>query len=159
MERRELHVEQPPRGGSGALSQLDVYAERLRVQVPPAPENILDGYVKYAPWVAMIFGAFAALALLALLGTSVLVSPFIYMFSGYRFGASLLEQLLFSLLLTVLNIIGGYLMMQKRMTGWWLVAGGLVVYVLQDLLTGAILSLLVTLLVAYIHIQVKPRYT
>jgi hypothetical protein len=159
MERRESHVEQSPRGGSGALSQLDVYAERLRVQVPPAPENILEGYVKYAPWVAMIVGAFAALALLALLGISALMSPLIFMFSGYRSGASLFEEILFSLLLTVLNIIGGYLMMQRRMTGWWLVAGGLVVYLLQDLLTASILSLLVTLLVAYIHIQIKPRYT
>lgn len=149
----------PTPTGTGALSQLDTYAERLRVQVPAAPPNILEGYVKYAPWVAIVFGAFAALALLALMGLAALVSPFVMAFSGYRYGASLVEEVFFALVLTVLNIVGGYHMLQRKMTGWWLVSAGLVVYLLQDLLTASILGLLVTLLIAYIHIQVKPRYT
>jgi hypothetical protein len=140
------------------MSQLDAYAERLRVQVPAAPPNILDGYVKYAPWVAMVCGAFAALALLALLGIAAVVSPLVMTFSSYRYGASLVEEVFFALVLSVADIVGGYLMLQRRLTGWWLVTAGLAVYLLQDLLTGAILALLVTLLIAWVHIQVKPRY-
>jgi hypothetical protein len=140
------------------MSQLDMYAEKLRVQVPAAPPNILDGYVKYAPWVSIVFGAFAALFLLGVLGLAALVSPLVMAFGGYRYGASAVETVFFALVLTVLDIFGGYLMLQRKLTGWWLVAAGLVVYVLQDLLSGALLGLLVTLLIAYIHIQVKPRY-
>ncbi len=152
-------MEEPPRAGPSALSQLDIYAERLRVQVPAAPPNILDGYVRYAPWVSIIVGAFAALALLGLLGLAALVSPFIMAVSGYPYGASLVEEVFFALALTVLDIIGGYFMLQRKLTGWWLVSAGLAVYLLQDLLTASILGLLITLLIAYIHIQVKPRYT
>jgi hypothetical protein len=152
-------VEESPRAGASAMSQLDYYAERLRVQVPAAPPNLLDGYVKYVPWVSIIVGAFAALALLALLGLAAVISPLVMTFSGYRYGASLVEEIFFGLVLTILDIIGGYLMLGRKLTGWWLVSAALVVYLLQDLLTASILGLLITLLIAYIHIQVKPRYS
>jgi len=63
------------------------------------------------------------------------------------------------LLLTALNIIGGYWMWKARINGWWLVSASLVVYAIQNLFTGAILGLIVCVLVAYIHLQVKPRYS
>jgi hypothetical protein len=44
------------------------------------------------------------------------------------------------------------------LNGWWLVFGGLAVSVLQALPNSSLLSLLVALLVGYIHVQVKPRY-
>jgi hypothetical protein len=141
------------------MSQLDTYAEKLRVQVPAAPPNILDGYVQFAPWVAMILGALAAVALVSLLGAAALLGSFVTMYAGYRSGGSLVELILFSLLLAVLDIVGGYLMLQRKINGWWLVSAGLVVYLLQDLLGGNLLGLLITLLVAWIHIQVKPRYS
>ena len=46
-----------------------------------------------------------------------------------------------------------------RVTGWWIVAAGLVVYLIQDLFGGNVLGLIITLLVAYIHVQVRPRYS
>jgi len=142
-----------------ALAQLDAYAERIRVQVPAAPPNILDGYVRFMPWVSMIFGAFAALALLGLLGAATVISPLMMTGGGYHYGASLFQEIFFALVLTVLDIVGGYFMLQRKMTGWWLMTAALAVYLVQDLATGALLGLLITLLIAYIHIQVKPRYT
>ena len=41
---------------TGALSQWDMYVERLRVQLPAAPEGLVNGYVRWAPWVAIVFG-------------------------------------------------------------------------------------------------------
>ena len=152
-------VEESPRSGSSTLSQLDAYAERLRVQVPAAPPNILDGYVRFAPWVSIIVGGLLALSLLSLLGVAAAYSPFISAFAGYYYSASIFQTLLFGLALTALDIAGGYLMLQRKLTGWWLVAAAIVVYLLQDLLTASILGLLITLLIAYIHIQVKPRYS
>ena len=115
--------------------------------------------MKYVPWVSIIVGALAALGMLALLGLAAAISPLVMTFSGYRYGASLIEEIFFGLVLTVLDIIGGYLMLSRKLTGWWIVAAALVVYLLQDLLTASILGLLVTLLIAYVHIQVKPRYS
>ena len=45
-----------------SLSQMDTYAEKLRVMLPQAPPGLLDGYMKFAPWIAIVFGALAPLA-------------------------------------------------------------------------------------------------
>jgi hypothetical protein len=152
-------VEESPRAGTpSVMSQLDHYAERLRVQVPAAPPSLLDGYVKYVPWVSIVFGCFAAITLLALFGLASAAQA-VASYYGYRYGASYAEELLFGLLLTALDIVGGYLMLQRKLTGWWLVAGALVVYLLRDLVSASLLGLILVLAVAYVHIQVKPRYT
>src|ERR687886_1580914 len=56
----------PSPTGTRAMSQWDDYAERLRVQLPAAPEGLLNGYVRWAPWVAIVFGIIGLLATLAL---------------------------------------------------------------------------------------------
>jgi len=159
LEREDVGaVEESPRAGASAMSQLDAYAERLRAQVPPAPPNLLDGYVKWVPWISMVVGAFGAIALLALFGFASAAAS-LASYYGYRYGASVFEELLFGLVLTVLDIVGGYLMLQRKLTGWWLVSGALVVYLLRDSLTASLLGLVIVLAVAYVHIQVKPRYS
>src|SRR5215216_5837227 len=102
---RSIGVEESPRAGSAALSQLDAHVERVRVQVPPAPANILEGYVKYAPLVSIVVGIFAGVALVGLLGFVATVSGFITPFVGYYYGASLFQGIFFGLLLTVADII------------------------------------------------------
>ena len=59
-------VEEPQPTGSSALDQWDAYAERLRAQLPPAPEGLLTGYVRWAPWIAMIFGIIGLVGTLTL---------------------------------------------------------------------------------------------
>ena len=143
------------------MSQWDAYVERLRVQLPAAPPNLLNGYVRWAPWIAIVFGVFGLLLLLALAGIGAALSPLLLLggSEGIRSGGSLFMSIVFGLLLAVLDIVGGYLMLKMRVTGWWIVAAGLVVYLIQDLFGGNVLGLIITLLVAYIHVQVRPRYS
>jgi hypothetical protein len=155
-------VDENPRPAPGALTQLDGYVEKLRVQLPAAPPDVLDGYVKYAPWVAVVFGAFACIALLAALGLGAILGPLLFFAGTYGvayYGAAALLGILFSLLIAAGYLAGGYLMLQRSLNGWWLVAGGLVISVLQSLLTSSLISLLVALIIGYIHVQVRPRYT
>jgi hypothetical protein len=56
-------------------------------------------------------------------------------------------------------VVGGYVMLNRRSTGWWLLAAGLALNLLTGLLSLSVLSVLVALLVAYVHVQVRPRYT
>jgi hypothetical protein len=60
---------------------------------------------------------------------------------------------------SVLEIVGGYLMRQMRLMGWWLLAAGLIIGALNNLLSSSLPGLLITLAIAYVHLQVKPRYT
>jgi hypothetical protein len=135
------------------MNQWDGYAERARQQLPAAPQPLLDGYVKWAPWVAMVFGALGAiLAVAGLLGLSVATA------SGVPGGFGALVNVALLLVVCVLEFIGGYQMRLGSLTGWWILAIGLALNLLTSLLSLAVLGFIITLLVAYIHLQVKPRY-
>src|SRR5579859_368272 len=140
------------------MSQLDVYAERPRVALPVAPPGLLAGYMKWWPWVAIVFGTLAILfSLVALVGSTVL-APLFIVFGSPGTGFGLFLGSIISLLSSILEVIGGYLMLQRKATGWWLLAFGLVVSLLGSLIHGAVFSLVILLLIGYVHLQVKPNY-
>jgi hypothetical protein len=154
--------EYPSTTRSGALSQWDVYVERLRAQLPEAPEALLNGYVRWAPWVAIVFGVMGLLSMLALLGLSAVLAPLFVLFGGFdgaQAGGQLIFSVLFGLVLAAAEVAGGNLMRQMRATGWWILAMGLVISVLTSLVRVSAVSLVLTLLVAYLHILVRPRYS
>ena len=78
---------QPPR----PPAQWDDYADRLRQQLPAAPPELLDGYVKWMPWVAIVLGAIGLFwsVVFGLLGA--LITPFLVLggASGVSFGLAL----------------------------------------------------------------------
>ena len=145
---------QEPAGG-GAQSTWDMYADRLRAMLPAAPEGLLAGYVTWAPWVAIVFGALGILGALAILGIGAAVLPF--MTSGSYYAGAFVVGLIAGAA-SVLELVGGILMRQMRLTGWWLLAIGLILGVLNNLFSAGIVGILVTLAIAYVHLQVKPRY-
>jgi hypothetical protein len=141
-----------------SFSQLDAYAEQLRTKLPVAPPGLLRGYMSVAPWVAIIFGIIGILiSLLALVG-STLLGPFLILLGEPGTGFALIVGSLVALISSALELIGGWLMLQRKATGWWLLAFGLAVSCLSSLFHGSILSLIVLLLIGYIHLQVKPNY-
>jgi hypothetical protein len=143
-----------------SFNQLDGYAEQLRVKLPVAPPGLLDGYMKVAPWIAIIFGVLAFLGSLALMGLGAILSPFLLFggAEGVSAGGALFLALIVGLISAALEVVGGYLMLQRRATGWWVLALGLAVSFLTNLIHGTILVLIVVALVAYVHLQVKPNY-
>jgi hypothetical protein len=143
-----------------SFSQLDGYAERARVALPAAPPGLLNGYMRWAPWVAIVFGGLGVLFSLLLLIFGTLFSPLLLLAGaeGVSAGGALFLALVVNLLSSGLEFIGGYLMLQRRATGWWLLAVGMVVSFLSSLVHGSILVLIFVALIAYIHLQVKPNY-
>jgi hypothetical protein len=142
-------------------NQWDPYVARLNAQLPPAPAGLLDFYVAWAPWLAIVLGALGALASLGLLIGGALLSPFLLFagFAGVKFGALAFVGLVIGLATGAAAVVGGYLMLNRRSTGWWLLAAGLALDLVTGLLSLSVLSVLVALLVAYVHVQVRPRYT
>jgi hypothetical protein len=142
------------------MGQLDGYAEKARVALPAAPPGLLDGYMRFFPWVAIVLGVLGVLFWLILLVVGTAASPLLLMFgaSGVGAGGALILALVVALCSSALEVVGGYLMLQRRATGWWLIALGLVVGLLTNLVGRGVLSLIVILLIAYIHLQVKPNY-
>jgi hypothetical protein len=141
-------------------SQWDLYVDTLRAKLPVAPTSLMNGYVRWAPWVAIIFGAIGVLVFLFVTLLGAALTPFL-MFGGaaaVRAGGALLVAALIGIVGGVLDIVGGYLMLQRRLLGWWILGLGIAISLVTNLLQVAILSLVILLLVAYIHIEVKPYY-
>jgi hypothetical protein len=141
-----------------SFSQLDSYAEQLRVKLPLAPPGLMNFYMNVWPWVAIVFGALGILiSLFAVVGSTVL-GPLMIMFGEPGTGLSLLLGSLLSLAGSALALIGGWMMLQRKTTGWWLLAFGYVINFLSSLVHISVLALIVILAFAYVHLEVKPNY-
>jgi hypothetical protein len=143
---------------SDSFSQADTYAEQLRVKLPLAPPGLVNGYMAVVPWIAIIFGVLGVLiSLVALVGSTVL-GPLMVMFGAPGTGFGLILGSLLALVIAALEVAGGFMMMQRRANGWWLLALGMLVSLLSSLFHISVIGLIFWLLIAYIHLQVKPNY-
>jgi hypothetical protein len=141
-----------------SFGQLDAYADQLRLKLPLAPPGLLSGYMSIAPWVAVVFGVLGILiSLVALVGSTVL-GPLLILFGSPGTGFALLAGSIVALVTAALEVVGGWMMVQRKATGWWLLALGLLVSLLSNLFRGSIVALLIVVVVAYVHLQVKPNY-
>jgi hypothetical protein len=144
-----------------SFNQLDTYAEQLRTKLPLPPPGLIDGYMSVAPWVFIVLGVFGVLGSLALMGLGAIFTPFLVLFggaAGVTYGGGIFLVVFVGLLGAILDIVGGYMMYQRRATGWWLIALSLLIGLISNLVYSSLLILIVYLLVAYIHLQVKPNY-
>jgi hypothetical protein len=145
----------------------DDQLERFRLQLPAAPTGLLNRYVAWAPWIAMVFGVLSILFLVGLLAVGAVLSPFLLASdvagvaggAGVAAGLGLIMFVVPSLGVSVMQVVGGFLMRSRRLTGWWLVGLGIVVNLVLGVVHADAIGLLVSLLVAYLHLQVKPRYS
>ena len=148
-------------GSGGTMAQLDEYVEQLRQKLPVAPPGLMDAYVKWAPWLAIVFGGLGFLfSLLGLLASTVL-GPLMVVFGGAEgvsAGAALFIAVGFALVGSALDVAGGYLMLKRQATGWWLLAVALVVGILSNVIHLNIVGLVISLAVGYVHVHVRPRY-
>ena len=144
------------------MSQLDIYVERARVALPAAPPGLLNAYMRYYPWLMIVLGVLGVLVFLLPLIIGTALSPVFLLLggpSGVTAGGALLLALVVAIIGSALEVASGYLMLKRRLTGWWLLAFGLALSLITNLFGRSILSIILVLLIAYIHLQVKPNYT
>src|SRR5690348_999847 len=97
-----------------SFSQLDSYAEQLRVKLPVAPPGLLNFYMSWVPWLAIVFGVLGVLiSLVALVGSTIL-GPLMIMFGAPGSGLGLLVGSVIALASALLDVIGGWLMLQRK---------------------------------------------
>lgn len=146
--------------GDRIPEQWDSSLDRIRKQLPPAPEGLLNFYVQWIPWLAIIFGVIGLL--FSVLGGLfvMILGPFLMLggASAVAQGVGALIGLLLAAISSVLAIVGGVGMRRRSLSGWWILAAGLVLNFISDIIGLSILGLIITALFAYVHLQVKPRY-
>ncbi len=141
-----------------SFSQVDGYAEQLRVKLPLAPPGLINGYMNVVPWIAIVFGVLGILISIVALAGSTILGPLMVMFGAAGSGFSLILGSLISLVIAALEVAGGSMMLQRRSTGWWLLALGMIVSLLSSLLHVSAIGLIFWLIIAYLHLSVKPNY-
>ena len=110
------------------------------------------------PWIAIIFGILGVLiSLVALVGSTAL-GPLMVMFGAAGTGLTLILGSLLSLVAAAIDVVGGWLMRQRRVNGWWLLGIGYAIAMLSSLFHVSVLGLIFWILLAYLHLQVKPNY-
>ena len=135
------------------------YADRIQKQLPAAPEPLLDAYIRWVPWVYLIFGILGLVFGVMFVVLGAVLTPLMVVFGYAGSGLSYWISILALLVGSALGALGGWGMMQRRLNGWWLIAIGLVINALYSLLTFHILNLVILLAFGYVHLSVKPRYT
>src|SRR6478672_9519469 len=120
-----------PAPNSGG-AQLEAYVEQLRTRLPAAPENLINGYVQWAPWVAIVLGVLGVIAFLLLSVLSTAMLPFLAFggSTGIRLGGLALVESFLGIIVSALEIAGGVLMLRRRELGWWILAFGITIGVL-----------------------------
>ncbi|MGH2461168.1 MAG: hypothetical protein ACRDIY_20105 [Chloroflexota bacterium] len=146
---------------TNAVGQWEGYVEQLRRQMPAAPDGLLNFYVKWMPWLAIVFGAISLFFLIVVGIVLAAVSPLLALggASGISAGLGALVALVLGIATGVLAVLGGYWMLNRRAVGWWIFAIGIVVGILSNLVHLAIIGLIVDLAIGYIHVLVRPRYS
>src|SRR5438067_4995132 len=95
-------VRAPQATWNDGISQVDGYAEQLRLKLPLAPPGLLNGYMNVVPWIAIVFGALGILISLVALFGSTILGPLMVMFGAAGTGFSLILGSLLSLLIAAL---------------------------------------------------------
>jgi hypothetical protein len=146
---------------SGSRGQWEDYAEQLRQRLPEPPPGLQDAYVKWIPWLAIIFGAIGLIFMLLFAVLGAVVSPFLVLAGaeGMRAGMEGVFAIALGIIESALGLAGGLLMLRMRATGWWIYAVGLIIGVVSNLASFSIIGLAITLAIAWVHVHVRPRYT
>ena len=144
----------------GTMGQLNSYANTLRTRLPRVSDRVIDGYVAWVPWLALIFGAVGFVVTLGTLALGAALTPWLLYAGAYgaRAGGGLIVSSLFLLVGSAVDIAGGWLMLKRSLSGWWLLAVGLACGVLSGLLSFSIFGLVFSLAVLYLHLEAKVRF-
>ncbi len=144
----------------GAMGQLNTYANSLRMRLPAVPENVTNVYVAWVPWIALVAGLLGFVATLGTLAMGAALTPWMMYAGAYgvRAGATVIVSSVFALIGSAVDVAGGWLMLKRSLTGWWLLAAGMAVGLLSGLLSFSLFGILFSLAVLYLHVEAKERF-
>lgn len=145
-----------------SLDQLTKSLDQYYAKVPALPTNIKELIVTLAPWLALAGAFFAVLGAWSLY--SVMTSPFVAMVARFG-GVNNITWILSAVILVVTAVI--YVMAfsplrAKKVKGWNLMFYAIIVYVVSDIVTlsvGSIVMGVIGALIGYYFLyQVKSYY-
>lgn len=148
--------------GGSALKDLENFFDtylhkKAPYQLPPSSKEAI---VKASPWITLIVMVVALPMVLSLIGLQAALSPFMtYYGAHYYFGGAYLLYELLVLVSFVLEAVAIPGLFKRTQQAWHLVYYAALVSALSQLLTGNIVGLIISLVLAmYFLFQVREYY-
>lgn len=132
----------------------------VQEKLPALSEKTKESLVKYLPWVIIVLNV---LGLLAWLGTIGLfgMGMAVGMHAAPGMALSFMSMLVIYALTPVmlgLSLLGGYLMLQRKLIGWRIAFYSLLFGLIINILHISVLGLALNLLFAYLLFQIRESY-
>lgn len=154
-EKKETKAANP----KGIIDQFEAMLEEYMVKKAPftIPKGGKDFIVAVAPYLVILCALILVPTILAGLGISAVLSPF--MMFGVHYGAALFISMIFAIIALVLEIIAIPGLFAKKKKGWKMVFYSSIVIFIRNILAFNIIGGIIGAIVGwYILFQVKDRY-
>jgi uncharacterized membrane protein YtjA (UPF0391 family) len=144
---------------NASLAKLEsILDEYLGRKAPSLPANIKELLVNFAPWITILTIVLEVPSLLAVVGITAYVSPYMY-WAGARLGAMYYVSLVFLVIMLVIRCLSLPGLFSRSLSAWKLLYYSTLLWLVYSLLHYNIVSGLVgTLVSLYLLFQVKSYY-
>lgn len=132
-------------------------------KMPPLPDNLKSGTVKYLPWVLIILGIIGLLSMISILGLFSAASVLAIGATGMAMMHSLsvydlVLMYILAPLQSLLVVLAGYWMLNRQLAGWRLALICTLLGFIIHLLHFSVIGLAVDFLFAYLLFQTRENY-
>ena len=132
-------------------------AELFVNKLPPISASAKELFVKFLPWVVMIFGALGLFGWLASLPLFFGAAG-IFAHSGAIYPVLFVVHMIIAPISSGLGLYGGYLMLSRQQKGWNLIFYSLMIGFISTILSFSIVGLLVNCIFGYLLFQIQDQY-
>lgn len=140
------------------MDQLEAQLVEISKGLPPLPESLRLGFVKFTPWIMTIFLILTLPLILAVLGLGALLAPLAFL-GGVEAGWQYFISLAFSIVLVVIEIMAIPKLFKRMRLGWQLsFYSRLISFIHSLLLYNIIGGIIWTAVELYVLFQIRQYY-
>lgn len=141
------------------MDQLEAQLVEISKKLPPMPESLRLGFVKFTPWIMAIFLVLTLPLLLAVLGLGALLAPLAVLSGGVQAGGQYVISLVFSVVLVIIDVMAIPKLFKRMRLGWQLSFYAVLISFLHQLLSYDILGGIIwTAVSLYVLFQIRQYY-
>lgn len=159
MEQTSNHHEHGHHQARGPMGQLEAFFEEYLVKKAPfqIPERGKEFFIKVAPWITLIFMIIAVPLILAALGLTLGLLPFM-LAAAHGLGFWYWLGWIFILASFILEALALPGLFKRKLVGWRFVYWGILLSVIYNILGGSISGIIGNIISLYILFQVRVKY-
>lgn len=140
------------------MDQLEAQLVEISKKLPPMPESLRLGFVKFTPWIMTIFLILTLPLILTVLGLGALLAPLAFL-GGVQAGGQYVVSFAFGIILIVIQAMAIPKLFKRMRLGWQLSFYAVLISFLHQLLSYNIVGGIIwTAISLYVLFQIRQYY-